>query len=101
MDNDEWYQLTDERILYWRDSDQIDKFVTENEYGCEWTEDGGYDNDYRVHYFMDFLLEEFNLDIEDLRKIAKLKEGESVKIYGCADYFTVTNNGTQEKKEWN
>jgi len=43
---------------------------------------------------MDFLLEEFNLDIEDLRKIAKLKEGESVKIYGCADYFTVTNNGT-------
>jgi hypothetical protein len=68
--------------------------VYENEYRCEWTEDGGYDNETRVHYFMDFIDETFNLDIEDLRKIANLKEGESVKIYGMSDYFTVTNNGT-------
>ena len=66
----------------------------ENEYLCEWKEEGGYDNETRTHYFIDFIDETFNLDIEDLRKIANLKEDESVKIYGMADYFTVTNRGT-------
>jgi len=86
-------KMTNEKIFYLH-GDQIDEFVTENEYLCQWTEEGGYDNETRTHFFMDFLLEEFNLDIDDLRKIAKLKEGESVKIYGMADYFTVTNRGT-------
>ena len=72
----------------------FNKTVTENEYLCEWEEEGGYRNWKGTAYFMDFLLEEFNLDIEDLRKIANLKEDESIKIYGMAEYFTVTNRGT-------
>ena len=74
--------------------EDFNKTVTENEYLCEWTEEGGYRNQKGTAYFMDFLLEEFNLDIEDLRKIANLKEDESIKIYGMAEYFTVTNRGT-------
>ena len=72
----------------------FNKTVTENEYLCEWTEEGGYRNQKGTAYFMDFLLEEFNLDTDDLRKIANLKEDESIKIYGMAEYFTVTNRGT-------
>ena len=69
--------------------------ICENEYLCQWTEEGGYyDNITRVHYFMDFIDETFNMEIEDLRKIANLKEDESIKIYGMAEYFTVTNRGT-------
>ena len=75
--------------------------ICENEYICEWTEEGGYDNEtglikcrVKVHYFIDFIDETFNLEIEDLRKIANLKEDESIRIYGMADYFTVTNRGT-------
>jgi len=68
--------------------------ICENEYLCEWTEEGGYENDIKTYYFIDFIDEEFNLDIEDLRKIANLKEDESIKIYGMAEYFTVTNRGT-------
>ena len=43
--------------------------ICENEYLCQWTEEGGYDNETRTHYFIDFIDEEFNLDIEDLRKL--------------------------------
>jgi len=68
--------------------------ICENEYLCEWTEEGGYENDIKTYYFIDFIDEEFNLGIEDLRKIAELKEDESIKIYGMAEYFTVTNRGT-------
>ena len=52
----------------------FNKTVTENEYLCEWTEEGGYRNQKGTAYFMAFLLEEFNLDTDDLRTIANLKQ---------------------------
>jgi len=82
------------RVYDYKGKKNFNKTVTENEYLLEWEVEGDYNNWKGTAYFMDFLLEEFNLDIEDLRKIANLKEDESIKIYGMAEYFTVTNRGT-------
>ena len=35
--------------------------ICENEYLCQWTEEGGYDNETRTHYFIDFIDEEFEV----------------------------------------
>ena len=69
---------------------ELSRDIWENKYLCGWTEEGGYLKDMSgEHHFIDFLADRFELDTEDLLKIAKLNIGESVQIHGHYEYFTV------------